>query len=140
MSSIAKMVPLTASAAGLHSELEKAQKGIRQASERLEEGLSEIGEEVMQERRLSLALGDLGAALDALAAALATSPPRTDLQAESWEWLSDNHPLLAEAVEAAVNDGAESHEIRRYVMQRTQRFELALRCEQAARYLEPAAA
>ena len=57
----------------------------------------------------------------------------------SWEWLNDNHPELAEALELEVARGASPAAIRRYVMSRTQRLELALRCEQAANYLMGAA-
>ncbi len=57
------------------------------------------------------------------------------LDAISWEWLNDNHPQLAEAIETEVARGATPDIIRRYVVQRTQRIELALRCEQAALHL-----
>jgi len=57
------------------------------------------------------------------------------LDAISWEWLNDNHPQLAEAIEIEVARGASPESIRRYVVQRTQRLELALRCEQAALHL-----
>lgn len=53
----------------------------------------------------------------------------------SWQWLSDNHPRLAEAIEVEVDRGAASADIRRYVMDKTQRLELALRCEQGAAWL-----
>ena len=53
----------------------------------------------------------------------------------SWQWLSDNHPGLAEAVEDAVSLHVTPGRIRRYVILHTDRYELALRCEQAARYL-----
>jgi len=53
----------------------------------------------------------------------------------SWYWLSDNHPRLAEAIETEVDRGATPKAIRRYVVRRTQRIELALRCEQAAAFL-----
>lgn len=53
----------------------------------------------------------------------------------SWWWLSDNFPRLAEAVQYEVERGAEPGQVRRYVMLQTQRNELALRCEQAARWL-----
>lgn len=53
----------------------------------------------------------------------------------SWQWLNDNHPRLAEAIEVEVARGATPDNIRRYVVQRTQRIELALRCEQAALHL-----
>lgn len=54
----------------------------------------------------------------------------------SWAWLSDNHPELAGAVERAVQNEVSPEEIRRFVMQHTRRHELALRCEQAARYIK----
>jgi len=57
------------------------------------------------------------------------------LDAISWDWLNDNHPQLAEAVEIEVARGATPEAIRRYVAQRTQRIELAMRCEQAANHL-----
>jgi hypothetical protein len=53
----------------------------------------------------------------------------------SWQWLSDNFPRLAEAIQNAVDGGTMPDGVRRFVMARTQRYELALRCEQAARYL-----
>ena len=53
----------------------------------------------------------------------------------SWQWLNDYHPLLAEAIEMEVDRGAEPLQIRRFVMAKTDRLELALRCEQAARCL-----
>lgn len=53
----------------------------------------------------------------------------------SWEWLSDNYPRLAEAIKTEAERGATPDQVRRYVMQQTQRLELALRCEQAARWL-----
>jgi len=56
----------------------------------------------------------------------------------SWQWLNDNRPALAEAIEVEVGRDAEPQQIRRYVMAQTQRIELALRCEQAARWLAEA--
>ena len=53
----------------------------------------------------------------------------------SWQWLNDNCPNLAEALTIAVERGATPVEVRRFVMHRTERRELALRCEQAARHL-----
>jgi len=53
----------------------------------------------------------------------------------SYQWLCDNHPRLAEAIETEVRMGATPDIVRRYVMRQTQRLELALRCEQAARHL-----
>jgi hypothetical protein len=52
-----------------------------------------------------------------------------------WAWVSDNHPRLAEAIEVEVDRGAVPADIRRYVMDKTQRLELALRCEQGAAWL-----
>ena len=115
------VVTLTADAAGLHRELQKAQKSVTELAGRVNNGLQDIGREIMAKER-NVALAGIGAALDAL----------------SWDWLIDTHPVLAEAVEEAVDDGVEARDIRRYVMAQTQRLELALRCEQAARYLEPA--
>lgn len=57
------------------------------------------------------------------------------LDASSYEWLVSNHPAIAEALEKEVRNGAEPGQIRRAVLSHTQRLELALRCEQAARWL-----
>ena len=57
------------------------------------------------------------------------------VDAISAEWLGDNHPDLLVAIEASVGEGAEPAAIRRHVMGLTDRRELALRCEQAARFL-----
>lgn len=56
----------------------------------------------------------------------------------SWQWLNDVHPRLAEAIEVEMDRGATPANIRRYVMDKTQRFELALRCEQGAAWLKDA--
>ena len=56
-----------------------------------------------------------------------------ELDGMSWGWLNDNYPGLAGAVEMAVDAGARPEELRRLVMARTGRVELALRVEQAAR-------
>lgn len=53
----------------------------------------------------------------------------------SFEWLGDVHPQLLEAIEKEMVKGAAPEGIRRHVMQLTDRLELALRCEQAARYV-----
>lgn len=57
------------------------------------------------------------------------------LDASSYEWLVSNHPAIAEALEHEVREGATPAQIRRRVLSHTQRLELALRCEQAARWL-----
>jgi len=53
----------------------------------------------------------------------------------SWYWIGDNYPRLADALRHEIDHGAQPEQVRRYVMQQTQRAELALRCEQAARFL-----
>jgi hypothetical protein len=54
---------------------------------------------------------------------------------ESLEWLSDNRPDLADALEAEIIDGATPEMVRRFIMGTYQRPEIALRLEQAARAL-----
>lgn len=51
----------------------------------------------------------------------------------SYGWLSREHPELLEAIESAVMDGVAVEEIKLRVALRTYRYELTLRCEQAAR-------
>ena len=58
----------------------------------------------------------------------------------SYEWLLTQHPQLAAAVASEVEAGATPVEIRRRVMAHCQRWELALRCEQAARWITNARA
>jgi len=59
------------------------------------------------------------------------------LDRESWEWLSENVPTLAGAIEKLVARGLTAEEIRRRVLQRmgAHREPLAKRCENAARFL-----
>lgn len=57
------------------------------------------------------------------------------LDAESWNWLSETLPEIATAVQNAMAGGASPEDIRRFVTGRTQRSDLARRCEQAARHL-----
>ena len=52
-----------------------------------------------------------------------------------YQWLEETHPELAAAVEQEVGRGAGAATIKRRVLARTGRLELALRCEQAARYI-----
>lgn len=59
----------------------------------------------------------------------------TALDAESWDWLSENAPDIARGVALAVTRKQQPSDVRRFVAGRTGRFELAMRCEQAARYL-----
>ena len=63
------------------------------------------------------------------------TPIASALNEMSWQWLNDNCPALAEALAVTVGRGATPEEVRRFVMARTERRELALRCEQAARWL-----
>ena len=53
----------------------------------------------------------------------------------SLQWLNDNYPELAEALDRQVERGAAPDQVRRYVVAHTGRLELALRMEQAARAL-----
>lgn len=56
-----------------------------------------------------------------------------ELDKISLEWLEESHPGLANAIEEAVGKGVSPHRIKRYVMDRVGRWELAMRCQQAAR-------
>ena len=56
---------------------------------------------------------------------------------ESWEWMSDNFPTLAEAIFNEVHArNANPEQIRYFVMKSTQREKLAARCFQAAQHVE----
>lgn len=55
---------------------------------------------------------------------------------ESWEWLQDNLPGLAQAVQAEVASGASPEEIRRRMMRLTGRPALVMRLFQAAAHLK----
>lgn len=57
------------------------------------------------------------------------------VDADSWDWLSENHPRLATGVITALKCNQSPADIKRRMIVRTQRHELALRCEQAARHL-----
>jgi len=57
------------------------------------------------------------------------------LDADSYQWLADNHPDLSEAIEVEVGHGAAPEAIRRHVVDVTDRVELARRCQQAARHV-----
>lgn len=52
----------------------------------------------------------------------------------SYEWMLENFPKVAEAIEAELAKGKTPIDIKRAVMARTGRLEFALRCEQAARH------
>jgi hypothetical protein len=54
---------------------------------------------------------------------------------ESWDYLRDNLPTIAQAIQDEVNKNASAAEIRRFVFRKTHRDRLAARCQQAAEYL-----
>jgi hypothetical protein len=53
----------------------------------------------------------------------------------SYEWLMAQHPGLVAAIEAELGRGVTPARIKQRVLLHTQRLELALRCEQAARHM-----
>lgn len=59
------------------------------------------------------------------------------LDEESWEWLNDNYPALANVVARSVASNITPQQIRARVMDRAgaHRIALAQRCESAARWL-----
>ena len=57
------------------------------------------------------------------------------LEAESWTWLEQNQPALAEAVQVEVGRGTQPDAIKRRIVDRTGRWELAQRCALAAAFL-----
>lgn len=57
------------------------------------------------------------------------------IDAESYQFLSDNFPELVDAIQAEVARGALPADVGRYVARKTQRPALALRVEQAARHV-----
>lgn len=61
-----------------------------------------------------------------------------ELDRESWEWLAENHPAIADAVQISVHRGASPEEVRAFVMRRSgvNRADFAKRCESAARHLQ----
>ena len=60
-----------------------------------------------------------------------------ELDKESYLWLVENHPTVADAVEAAVSRGATPEQLRAFVLRRVgvNRQEFARRCEAAARHM-----
>ncbi len=52
----------------------------------------------------------------------------------SYQWLASEHPPLVEAIGEELKRGLTPRQIRLRVQDRTDRRELALRCEQAARH------
>lgn len=58
-----------------------------------------------------------------------------ELDKESYLWLAANHPNILEAIEAEVGTGRTPQDVRLFVTRQTGRLEIAMRCEQAARYV-----
>lgn len=60
-----------------------------------------------------------------------------ELDKESYRWLSDTHPEIAEAIQLSVSRGATPEDVRRFVLNRVgpDRTGLATRCESASRHL-----
>lgn len=57
------------------------------------------------------------------------------LDKDSYLWLQDKYPDLAEAIEADVQAGVKPEELRRLVLRQRDNRKLALLCEAAARFL-----
>lgn len=64
------------------------------------------------------------------------------LELESWDFLNDNYPPLAIAVQSAISKGLSPEQIKRRVVEKlgAHREPLAHRCELAARHLQRATA
>lgn len=56
------------------------------------------------------------------------------LDKNSYEWLAGHDPDILSGIEAAIDSGVKPVDIKRHVLMQTNRLELAMRCEQAARY------
>lgn len=54
---------------------------------------------------------------------------------QSYEWMLSNHPQMVSVIETEVAAGCTPDEIRRFVVRQTGRVEIALRCEQVARFV-----
>lgn len=67
----------------------------------------------------------------------ALDPLDRAINAESWDWLESNQPLLAETVQTVVVKGADPERIYRHMLKRLgmEREALARRCKQAAQHL-----
>jgi len=57
------------------------------------------------------------------------------LASVSWDWLEQTHPAIAEALIYEVGRGGQPTDLKLHVLAAVGRPELALRVEQAARYL-----
>ncbi|MGH7274018.1 MAG: hypothetical protein ACREIQ_06170 [Nitrospiria bacterium] len=58
------------------------------------------------------------------------------LDRESYTWLGTNHDDILEAVENEVRAGKQPEDIKLFIIIRTGRLELAMRCEMAARHIK----
>ena len=58
-----------------------------------------------------------------------------ELDKESYLWLAANHPNILDAIEAEVAAGKTPQDVRLFVLRQTGRIEIAMRCEQAARWV-----
>lgn len=58
-----------------------------------------------------------------------------ELDRESYLWLAAQYPNILDAIEAEMAAKHTPQDIRLFVIRQTGRLEIALRCEQAARYL-----
>jgi hypothetical protein len=57
------------------------------------------------------------------------------IDAESYEWLTGNQPIILSAIEREIACGRTPAQIRLFVLRKTGRFEIAMRCEQVARHI-----
>jgi hypothetical protein len=55
------------------------------------------------------------------------------LDAASFDWMVEQYPDIAAAIEQSLARGATPGQVKRFVLAHTGRLELALRCEQCAR-------
>ena len=60
---------------------------------------------------------------------------RAALAAQSWQWLVDELPDVADALQDEIRAGATADDVRRFTMRYTGRAALAARVEQAAAHL-----
>lgn len=58
------------------------------------------------------------------------------LDQESYTWLASTHPGILEAIEVEVGAGRSPDDVRLFVLLRTGRAELAMRCQAAARHVK----
>jgi len=56
------------------------------------------------------------------------------LDAASFDWMVEQYPDIAAAIEQSLARGATPAQVKRFVLAKTGRLELALRCEQCARH------